>query len=80
MYPIDYIALMAQTEVAEKFQNFGRERVTLDRMWPVARLMSRAKMAYANVSQFLENARAEFQNWSDSQRACLPGSPVLSDC
>ena len=76
MLPIYYIAFVAQTEVAEKLENSGR----VNRFGPFISILSWATQVYETVTQFVENTRIEFQNWSDSQRACLPGSTVLAEC
>lgn len=80
METVYYNTFVARTEIAERLQNYRRERMTLDRIRPFASIVNWATQTYAAVTQFVENARVELQNWSDSQRACLPDSPVLADC
>jgi hypothetical protein len=70
----------ARAVVAEKLENFGRERVVLDRVLSFGAIVKWATETYTTVARFVEKARVEFNNWSDSQRACLPGSTVLAEC
>ena len=80
MLPIYYIAFVAQTEVAAQLESSGRDTVSVNRFQPFASIVNWATQAYATVVQSIENARIEFQNWSDSQHACAPARAMLADC
>ena len=80
MDSVYYNTFTARTEIAERLQNFRRERVTLDRIQPFAGFVKRVGKAYATIAQFIENERVEFQNWLDAQRACQPSTPFMAEC
>ena len=80
MEPVYYNTFVARTEVAERLQNYRRERVALDRIQPFAGFANWVVKAYATAVQFIENERIEFQNWLDAQRACQSNTPFLAEC
>ena len=80
MDSVYYNTFTARTEVAERLQNFRRERITLDRIQPFVSVVNLATQAYAMVSQFTRNVVVELQKVLDSQRACQPGGLTMAEC
>ena len=80
MEPVYYNTFVARTEVAERLQNYRRERVVLDRIRAFAGVVNLGTHVYAMVAQFMKSVVFELQKILDSQHACQPGGLVLSEC
>ena len=80
MEPVYYNTFVARTEVAERLQNYRRERVGLDRIRPFVSAVNLGGQLYAMVAQFMKSVVFELQKILDSQHACQPGGLVLSEC
>ena len=77
---IYYSTYMTEMFAAEKIQRLQRERMLMDYVNPINDVVHFVSATSAKVKLFIENVITEFNNWADSQRACVPGSPVLADC
>ena len=80
MEPVYYNTFVARTEVAARLQNYRRERITLDRIRPLAGILKLGTQAYAMVTQSMKNVVTELQKVLDSQHACQPGGLTMAEC